>query len=36
MTIDGWCYYKGISWGKNVQIQIPQIELNLVLNIVYW
>ena len=24
-----WCYYKGTSWEKNVQVPIPQTELNL-------
>ena len=27
--------HKGASWGKNVQVQIPQTELNLVLSEVW-
>jgi len=34
-AMDGWCYYKGTSWGKKVQAQILQIDLNLVLNVAY-
>jgi len=31
----GWCYYNGTSWGKKAQDQIPQTEVNQVLNVVY-
>jgi putative transposase len=34
-AMDGWCYYKGTTWGKKVQAQILQIDLNLVLNVAY-
>ena len=28
-AMDGWNYYKGTSWEKNVQERILQTELNL-------
>ena len=34
-AMDGWCYYKGTTWGKKVQAQIPRTDLNLALNVAY-
>ena len=30
MAINGWCNNKSTSWGKKVQDQIPQTEVNQV------
>ena len=35
MAINGWCNNKSTSWGKKVQNQIPQTEVNQVPNVTF-